>query len=196
MAKKARELFNGNGVDELTFSSGITVQMLPFPAGLWEELNIKAFLDHPDPVPPKKTVTVLGGTEEIDDLDNPEYKAKIAQVAQARTEMVLEAVLDICPQLDLTPWEPRIKRLEKYSRPFSEDPDDRRIEFLTRYVLRIKADYENMMVSAVSKLLIDDPEVAARVQYFQSQMERAAATYLDASGAPEGERVEVPQAGS
>ncbi len=197
MAKRVREL-NGNGSrpkDELTFSSGITVQMLPFPAGMWEEVNIKAFEDFPDPSPPKKTVNVLGGTEDVDDLENPQYKADVKKVGEERTGLLLEAILDICPQLDLSQWEPRIKRLEKFTRPFSEDVDERRIEFLTRYVLRTKTDYENLMLSAVSQILVDDPEVSARIQYFQSQVEGAAASYTDAPGAPEGQRVEVREEG-
>jgi hypothetical protein len=192
MAKRVREL-NGNN-NELTFSSGVTVDMLPFPAGMWEEINIKAFEQFPDPVPPKKTIKALGGTEEVDDLEDPEYKASVEKVGKDRTGLLLEAVLDICPQLDLVKWEPRIKRLEKYTRAFSEDPDDRRIEFLTRYVLRTKSDYENLMLAAVSQILVDDPEVSARIQYFQSQVEGAATPYLDAPGASEGERVEVSQA--
>lgn len=190
---RAREL-NGKN-NELTFSSGITVEMLPFPAGMWEEINIKAFEQFPDPIPPRKTITVLGGTEEVEDKEEPAYKADVEKVGKERTGLLLEAVLDICPQLDLARWEPRIKRLEKYTRPFSDDPDDRRIEFLTRYVLRTKTDYENLMLSAVSQVLVDDPEVSARIQYFQSQVEGAAAPYLDASGAPEGVGLEVPSAG-
>lgn len=192
MAKRVREL-NGNGKNELTFSSGITVLMLPFPAGMWEEINVKAFQDFPDPVPPTRTIKVLDGTEEIEDKENPTYKADVDRVNKERTGLLLEAILDMCPQLDLTEWEPRIKRLEKYSRPFSADPDDRRIEFLTRYVLRTKTDYEHLMISAVSQILVDDPEVSARIEYFQSQVERAAATYVDAPSADEGQRVEVPQ---
>lgn len=184
-AKRVREL-NGNGKNGLTFSSGITVEMLPFPAGLWEEINIKAFENFPDPVPPKKTVNVLGGTEDVDDLENTEYKADVQRVGRERTGLLLEAILDICPQINLTEWEAKIKRLEKYSRPFSEDLDERRIEFLTRYVLRTKTDYENLMLSAVSQILVDDPEVSSRIQYFQSQVEGAAASYTDAPGAPEG----------
>lgn len=185
MAKRVREL-NGNGKNGLTFSSGITVEMLPFPAGLWEEINIRAFEDFPEPIPPKKTVEVLGGTEDIDNLDDPQYKADVKKVGEERTGLLLGAVLDICPQLNLDEWEPRIKRLEKYTRPFSDDPDERRIEFLTRYVLRTKADYENLMLAAVSQILVDDPEVSARIQYFQSQVEGAAASYADAPGATEG----------
>jgi len=184
-AKRVREL-NGNGKNELTFSSGVTVKMSPFPAGMWEEINITAFERFPEAVPPKKTIEVLGGTEEIDDLENPDYKAQVKRVGEERSGLLLEAILDICPQLDLTEWEARIKRLEKYSRPFSDDPDERRIQFLTRYVLRTKSDYENLMISAVSQILVDDPEVSARIKYFQSQVEGAAASYTDAPGAPEG----------
>lgn len=188
--KRVREL-NGNG--KLTFSSGITVEMLPFPAGMWEQVNAKAFEDFPDAVPPKKVVNVLGGTEEIDDLENPQYKAEVEKVGRERTGLLLEAILDICPQINLTEWESRIKRLEKYTRPFSQDIDERRIEFLTRYVLRTKSDYENLMLSAVSQILVDDPEVSARIQYFQSKVEGAAASYTDASGATEGVGLEVSQ---
>ncbi len=198
MAKqRVRELYkNGNGNNgKLTFSSGITVEMLPFPAGMWEEVNIRAFEDFPDPTPPKKTVNVLGGTEDVDDLENPTYKADVKKVGEQRTGLLLEAILDICPQLNLVEWEPRIKRLEKYTRPFSEDVDERRIEFLTRYVLRTKSDYENLMLSAVSQIMVDDPEVSARIQYFQSKVEGAAASYTDAPGASEGVGLEVQQTG-
>jgi len=191
-SKRVREL-NGNG--KLTFSSGISVDMLPFPAGMWEEINIRAFEDFPDPVPPRKTINVLGGTEEIDDLENSDYKASVEKVGRERTGLLLEAILDICPQLNLSEWEPRIKRLEKYTRKFSEDVDERRIEFLTRYVLRTKSDYENLMLSAVSQILVDDPEVSARIQYFQSQVEGATASHLNAPSATEGVGLEVSQTG-
>lgn len=192
-SKRARELNGNNKNDEITFSSGITVEMLPFPAGLFEEINIRAFQEFPDPIPPRKTIEALGGTEEIDDLDNPEYKAAVKRVGQERGGLMLEAVLDICPQINLSQWESKIKRLEKYTRPFSEDVDERRIEFLTRYVLRTKPDYENLMYTAVARVLIDDPEVSDRIKYFQSNMEGAVASYTDAPGSSEGQRLEIPQ---
>jgi hypothetical protein len=186
MAKRARELLkNGNGAghDMVAFSSGIVVEMLPFPAALWQEINIRAFRDFPDPVPPKKQVKVVDGFEEVDNLDDPTYKAAVNETGQKRNELLLEAILDICPQIDLTPWESKIKRLEKYSDPFPEDPDDRRIEFLTRYVIRTKGDYEKLFVSAITQVLIDDPEVAERVSYFRGEMERATTPKTDAPGA-------------
>lgn len=185
MAKQRVRELNGNGTgsEEITFSSGVTVTMLPFPAGLWQEINIKAFRDYPYPPPPKKVIKALGGEEEVDNLEDPAYKAAVLEVDQKRNSLLLEAILDVCPQVDLAEWEPKIKRLEKYSDPFPEDPEDRRIEFLTRYVIRTKGDYEKLMVSAIAQVLIDDPEVAERVAYFQRQMERAAAPGADAPGA-------------
>ncbi len=49
-----------------TFSSGITGIILPFPALRFEKLQKAAIRKFPVPKPPKKTINVLGGTEEVD----------------------------------------------------------------------------------------------------------------------------------
>jgi hypothetical protein len=182
MAKAREQRKNGQGPKQVTFSSGVTVDMLPFPAGLWEEVNTKAFQDYPDPIPPKKTITVLGGTEEVDDLENEDYKAEVEKVKGQRAELLLRAILDICPQLDLSAWEGKIRRIEVYSPKFSNDPEDRKIEFLTRYVIRTDEDYTELMISAIEQTMIKDPEVADRIRYFRREMERATHPDLDAPG--------------
>lgn len=195
MAKrKARELLeNGNGPEEKTLSSGVVVSIAAFPVGLFEDLNVKSIELYPDPPPPKKTIKTLGGDEEIDNLDDPDYLAEVRKVKNQRGALISEAVLDICVQLDLTPWESTIRRLEKYAPKFSDDPEERRLEFLTRYALRGKSDYTLVVTSAMAQMIADDAEVAKRLESFRDQVEGAAASDNETPSAPEGERVEVQQ---
>lgn len=184
---KARELLsNGTGPKQRTFASGVTATILPFPAGLFEDLQAKAFQDFPDPIPPKKKIKVVDGEEEIEDKENPDYKAAVQQAENGRYLMLLEAVIDLCIPLDLTPWETTIKRLEKYSSKFPDDPDERRIEFLTRYVLRGQADYLDVFTDAMAEMFLGDPEVAEKLKSFQDRVERPAASSNAPSGSPQG----------
>lgn len=193
MAKgKARELLkNGTEPEEITLSSGVVVSVTAFPVGLFEDLNIKGLELYPDPVPPKKAVATLGGDEMVDDLKNPAYISKKNEAANNRNNLLAEAILDLCVQVDLTPWESVIKKLEKYSPAFSSDADERKLEFLTRYALRGKPDYEVVTVSAMAQMIADDAEVAKRLESFRDQMERATASNNETPGAPEGQRVEA-----
>lgn len=186
---------SSNDFQEKTLSSGITVRVLPFPAGLWDKINSQIQADYPDPVPPKKTIQVLGGTEEVDDLENPEYKQKALEVKTARDnangKIIGEATLDLCVQVDLAPYESAIKRLEKYTDKFPTDPDERRIRFLTEYAMRSRGDYEAVTFLAVTQMAIGDKEVAERVNSFQDNVARTATNDNGASGADEVIRLEV-----
>ncbi|NIU78072.1 MAG: hypothetical protein GWN71_32320, partial [Gammaproteobacteria bacterium] len=71
--KKTEELLEP-GPEEITLSGGAVVLVSPFPLDLWWDLQARAREDHPDPAPPKKQIKVVDGTEEVDDLENPEYK--------------------------------------------------------------------------------------------------------------------------
>lgn len=181
--------------EEKTLSSGVTVRVLPFPAGLWDKINAQILEEYPDPIPPKKTITVLGGTEEVDDLDDPEYKEKAATTKKERDtasgNIIGEATLDLCVEVDLTPYTNIIKRLEKYSGKFPADSDERRVRFLAEYALRSRGDYEVVTFSAVTQMTIGDKEVAGRISNFQDNLAGPGAHDNGASGAPEIVGLEV-----
>jgi hypothetical protein len=193
MAKKiAREAKIGK---ELTLDSGVTVTVLPFPAGLFEKVQARALADFPDPDPPMKEIPVVDGTEEVEDTDDPEYQEQKELAERKRLERLGEACLDFCVVLDLEPWEPTIRRLERYTQPFPEDLDERRMEFLTGYALSTASDWQNTLVTAVEQTVIGSPEVAERLKSFRRSVEGPAAADADASGADAVERLELqPQA--
>lgn len=180
---------------EKTFSSGVTARILPFPAGLFEKINAKVLENHPEPVPPKKTISVLGGTEDIDDLENPEYKQKALEAKTARdnesAKLIGEATLDFCLVIDLAAYEDTIKRLEKYGDKFPTNPDERRIRFLTEYVMRSKGDYESASWWAIELMSVSDNEVAERIKSFQNNVARTTVNGNGASGTDEVKRLEV-----
>lgn len=184
-----------NDFQEKTLSSGVTVRVLPFPAGLWDKINSQIQAEYPDPVPPKKTISVLGGTEEVDDLQDPDYLVKAREAKTARDnasgKIIGEATLDLCVQVDLSPYEGAIKRLEKYTDKFPSDPDERRIRFLTEYAMRSRGDYEAVTFSAVTQMAIGDKEVAERVSSFQDNVARSEPSGNGASGPDEVKRLEV-----
>jgi hypothetical protein len=64
-------------------------------------------------------------------------------------ERLLGYLLDLCLDLDLEPWEPTIKRLEKYTGPYPEDPWERRGQFLTDYALGKGSEYTDLLVMAL-----------------------------------------------
>lgn len=190
---KARELLNEKQVGETyTLSSGVTVQVVPFPAGLWEKINRKALHDFPDPEPPKKEITVVDGTEEVDDLLDPDYVSAKAEAERQRSNLLGEAIIDLCIQVDLSQYEAKIKHLEKYDlEPYPEDNEEKRVRFLIDYALRTRGDYETVMVSATTQMTISDPEVAERLKSFQREMEGTTDNGNSPSGSVEVERVEV-----
>lgn len=180
---------------EKTFSSGVTARILPFPAGLFEKIGSKVLEDYPEPLPPKKVISVLGGTEEVDDLENPEYKQKAEEAKRLRdnetARLIGEATLDFCLVIDLDAYEDTIKRLEKYGDKFPTNPDERRIRFLTEYVMRSKGDYESASWWAIELMSVSDKEVAERISSFQNNVARSKPADNGTSGANEVERVEM-----
>lgn len=187
MTKKARELIKN--FEERELSSGVMVRIRPFPPGLFESINSQAFRLYPDPVAPKKTIKVVDGTEEVDDLSNPDYLAAVEEVGRKRSGLLGEAVLDLCVEVDIEPYAAIIKRLEKYSGEFPDDPEERKLKFLTDYALRTKGDYESVMVSATTQTMIDDPEVAERIEFFRSQVAGAKANGTTPSSPDEKQRL-------
>lgn len=173
----------------VTLSSGIEVQVYPFPANMYNQVMAKGLDDFPDPDPPKKIVKTFDGEEETDDLDNLEYLAAKRAAQNNRTSLLAKAVFDLCVQLEMEVWEPTIKRLEKYSTGFPEDPDDRRVAFLERYAVRTKDDYQLLMIAATEPVMVSDKEVEQRLKMFQSNVARATATQAETSGPDEGQRL-------
>ncbi len=183
--------------EDITMSSGVELRIRPFPIGIFEKINEDMLEEYPDIKPPKKTIPVLDGTEEVDDETNPEYLEKVKENEQGRTrfsgDRTLAYMLDFCIEVlpNLDHWESTIKRLEKHQGPFPDDSYDKRKEFLTSYAIGSKSDYEKLTFSTMAQSLIDDPEVAKRLKSFRSDMARSTNSNSDAPGSIENERVEV-----
>lgn len=162
------------GPEEIQTSSGVTVVVSPFPADLWNDIQAKALEDYPDPEPPTITIETVGDTtEETEDYDDPEYVAAMEEAQNARNSFIGEAILDLCVDVDLDAYQDKVNRLSKYT-DIPDDPDDRRITFLTKFVLRNRADYERVMVSATTQMAVSDPEVVERLNFFRGEMARKA----------------------
>jgi len=187
---KAREAkFIG---ESKSLSGGVTVTVIPFPPGRLQRINS----DHPDPVPPKKTIKVLDGTEEVDDLKDADYLAKKDEITTQRNSLLGEAVIELCVELDLAKYAKEITKLERFTSPYPDDTDERRMRFLQEYALRTRGDYEVVITSAITQIAISDEEVAERIASFQTDMARSSPNGRKASGVNEVKRlaVEQPQA--
>lgn len=173
-----------------TLSSGVLVTVIPFPMGLLQRINS----DHPDPIPPKKTIKVLDGTEEVDNLKDKDYLAKIDSVNAERNRLLGEAVIELCVEVDLAKYAKEIKTLEKYTSPYPDDLDERRNRFLMEYAFRTKGDYEWAMGSAITQISISDEEVQERIATFQSDLSRPATNGAKAPSTNEALPLEVESA--
>ena len=184
---------NGKGPikagEEITLSSGVVVTVLPIPPGLIQQIQ----RDYPDLVPPKKTITVLGGTEEVDNLSDPQYKQGQATIERERNSKLGEAVVEFCLECDLSKYEPTIKRLEKIVSAYPTDPDERRVRFLLEYALKTVGDYSITQAIAIEQISFTDEEVRERIASFQTNLARAAANGTETPGADEGQRLEMEQ---
>lgn len=58
-----------------TLSSGVEVEITPFPPGLPEKIQAKALKDFPDPKSPEIEIETFGDNETIKDLPDEEYLA-------------------------------------------------------------------------------------------------------------------------
>lgn len=177
-------------------SSGVKVTVLPFPARLHDSIQAKAQEKFPEPKPPKKIIKVAGGTEEIDDLNNPTYLEEKKRIRTERDlwvgQRVGENVLDLCILVDVEPYQYIIKKLEKsLEEPAPVDSDELRDYFLTHYALRGRADYERVTSVSLTLMAVGDSEITARMDSFQREMARAADNNPQTSSPDEVERVEV-----
>lgn len=187
---KAREAKEAKFIGESkTLSSGVTVVVIPFPPGLLQRINS----DHPDPTPPKKTIKVLDGTEEVDNLTDPGHLAEKDRISTERNALLGEAVIELCVEVDLTKYAKEITKLEKFTSPYPDDPDERRMRFLQEFALRTKGDYEGVITSAITQIAISDEEVKERIASFQTDMARGEPNGHQASSLDEVVGVEVGQ---
>ena len=170
-----------------TLSSGVTVIVIPFPPGLLQRINS----DHPDPVPPKKTIKVLDGTEEVDNFKDADYLAAKDEVTSQRNSLLGEAVIELCVEVDLKSYAKEITKLERFTSPYPDDTDERRMRFLQEFALRTRGDYEVVITSAITQIAISDEEVQERIATFQSDLSRPATNGAKAPSTNEAKPVEV-----
>lgn len=150
-------------------TSGITVEVKPFPAGLWTKLIDRALREYPDATPPMKTVEVVDGTEETEDLQDAGYLAAQAAAQDARQTIVGNAVLKYCVFFVDDSWEEWVPMLEEdRGEPYPENATERRIQFMEEFVFRSKEEFSLVGELAMAQMLIDDEEVMARVRSFRS----------------------------
>lgn len=192
---KARELLQQKEQGERrVMTSGVEVLVRPFPSGLWEKINQRALKDFPEPIIPKKTIEVLGGTEEVDDLNNPEYLVQKQKVTNQRNNFLGEAILDLCVEVDLEKWEKEIKRIERYSDPYPTDLDERRLRFLSDYAIRSAGDWQFVFASAIEQAQATEPEVAERIDSFQHKVAQSGSNGAAPSGIDEVKRLDLQPA--
>lgn len=198
MAKqKSRGLTATRDFEDIKMSSGVMIRVLPFPLGIYEKIQANVISNYSDPIPPKKTIQVVDGEEEVDDLTDPVYLAEKERVdrekKQYTAEHIMEHLLDFCLEIlpGLDHYESTIARLEKLHGQFPVDPYDRRREFIKTFAVAKKSEYERLAFASLSLSLIDDPEVAERLRVFRGDLARSADIEPDASGPDEDERLEV-----
>ena len=191
MDKNGSYILDGK-YEEIIPSSGVPVKITAFPASLWTRINMRAHEEHPDPDPPKKTINVLNGTEEINDLNNPDYLEQKQEAENDRGRILGEAIIDLCVHLDVAKYKNIIKRLEKHiGENYPKDLDDRRVMFITEYVLKNSRDYEDVTWSAISQMMITDKEVADRLKFPEGDVARSTSANPDASGSNAIEQLEL-----
>jgi hypothetical protein len=170
----------------MVLSSGVAVEYGPFPSGLYWDIMSRALEEHPDPEPPRKTIQVVTGTEEVDDPEDPAYKAALEAARLARFNLLGEAVLDLCVEVvgGMEQYEPVVGRLaRKYAKePPPDDPAERKVWFLTKYAIRTREDWK--LIGRVQRFSqIDDEEVRQRAEFFRGDVAGAEGAGADAPGA-------------
>ena len=177
----------GSNWKELELSSGVTVLYGPFPQGLYWDIMSSALDTYPDPEMPKREIEVLGGTEEVDDDENPEYVEALSQARLARFGILTEAALDLCVEIQGWPeqWEAALAKVAKYAKDEPPaDPDERRVWFLNKYALRTREDWK--LIGKIQRFSqIDDEEVRKRAEFFRGNVEGAEDPGGDAPGPAE-----------
>jgi len=187
---RAIELLGKSGED-LTLSSGVTVHVVPFPADLNKSISAYAFREFPDPIPPKKTIQVVDGTEEVDNLEDADYLADKVRVEAGRSKIISEAFIDLSVNVDLGKYNADIKRVERYTGPYPDDPTERKLRFLTEFAIRTVTDYQAISFSVMQQSGISEEDVAERLDVFRPEMARAEDKQAAPSRSLKNKRVDV-----
>jgi hypothetical protein len=178
---------------EYTASSGVVLRVLPMPYRLLRRYQQYALAQWPDPDPPTREIATVTGPETVDDERDPQFLAAKAEATQRRNEYLSERTLEDCVPLDLTPHEPQIKRLERTTgEAYPADVFERRVKFLSEWVLRTKQDFEAVTALAVGQAVVGDEEVERLLATFRRAMARRSGADAVPPGADEAERVVVP----
>lgn len=195
MASKVRDALEKQVSGESRVcSSGVKIWVRPLPAILLRRLETKISRDNPDPTPPKKTIDVLGGTEEIDDVNNPDYLEQQRLVNLKKIELQGEAILDFCVDVEggIEAYADVIARIEKRTdEKYPVDPDERRMQFLSEYVIRSGVDWQFVFASAVEQTQATDPEVSERMDSFRDKVARPETNGATPSGADAVKRLDL-----
>lgn len=159
-----------------TFSSGIKCLVLPFPSLRFDRFLTQARKKFPLPKPPKKKIKVVDGEEEIDDIKNEKYLASKEKAEKQQERFISEKVLKVCLrdciELDLSEYEHIISVLEDDNEePYPENPLERKVLFLTEYVIRSAGDFQAITKIATDLMRIDESEVDDQLDSFQDNME-------------------------
>jgi len=179
-----------------TFSSGIEAVILPFPSLRFEKFVKQSKKKYPVPKPPKKTIKVVDGTEKVDDLTDEKYldKKEAAEEKQSRwlSEKILKICLRDCIELDISGYEHVIVLLEEDNEEkYPDNPLERKVQFLTDYVIRSAVDFQALTQIATNLMRVDDEEVSDQLDSFPDHVEGTADNGTETSGLDEIERVEV-----
>lgn len=154
-----------------TTSAGIDLLYGPFPGALYWDIMARALELFPDPDPPMKTIEVVDGTEQVEDLDDQEYKTKLAQAQLERHGFMGEAMLEMCIKIVTPDWEKIAERIaDKWLKdPLPDNTEDRKVWFLGKYALRTPKDWE--IYSKIRRFSqIEDDEVRQRTEFFRGDV--------------------------
>ena len=181
------------GPRTIKLTSGVEVQAMPMPGGAWERLQARGLELFPDPEPPKKEIkTSFGETEEVDDLEDQTYLANKRRAESERSDWVGKVVLRRYIKVDLEQYEDIIKELDA-DFGLSEEPGQRKLDFLTWYAIQTQADTSTLMLHAMYGSVLGDEEVAKRLDFFRRSLARGSGDEPDAPGADEEDGLDLQE---
>jgi hypothetical protein len=195
MPSKAREaLEKVESGESHICTSGIKIWVRPIPSQLWRRVLAKVEKDHPYESVPKKTIKTVDGTEQVDNPTDPHYLEKKRAIDEARINDQGEAIIDYCVDVDggIEQYDSKIARIEsRTDEAYPTDLEDRRIQFLTEYVIRSAGDWQFLFASAIGQTQVTDPEVSARMDTFRDNVAQPETNGATPSSATKVKRLAV-----
>ena len=181
------------GPRTIKLTSGVEVEALPMPGGVWERLQARALELFPDPEPPKREIkTSFDEIEEIDDLEDPAYQAAKRRAESERAEWTGKTAFKRFIKVDLERYDEIIKELDE-DFGLSDDPVERKLEFLNLYAVQTQADTSTLMFHTMYGSILGDEEVAKRLDFFRRSLARGSGDDADAPGADEEDGVDLQE---